>query len=136
MGYEIVDIEFRNQYGGKYLTIYIDKIPEGVTLDDCEKLHEIVEPIIEVLDPTAGQPYVLEISSPGLDRPFKSERDFERNYGKEVEIKLFAPLRGQKLFEGILIEKTENYVVIKQADENLKIEANKIAVARPLIKFE
>lgn len=135
LGYETVDIEKRSEYGQKIITVIVDKVPDGVTLDDCEKIHYAVEPIIDELDPTNGQPYVLEISSPGLDRPFKTQRDFERNYGKEVEVKLYAPIKGVKTYEGVLVERTEGYVLIEK-DGQIKIETSRIAVVRPLVRFE
>ena len=90
LGYEIVDVEYVKKPDGMNLTVYID-IPRGVTLDDCEAVHNLINPIMDALDPTEGA-YVLNVSSPGLDRPFKKPRDYERNYGREVEVKLYAPL--------------------------------------------
>ena len=136
LGYEIVDIEKRTEYGQKVITVIVDKVPEGISLDDCEKLHYAVEPIMDEIDPTNGQPYVLAISSPGLDRPLKTQRDFERNYGKEVEVKLYAPIKGKKSYEGVLVERTEGYVLIEGGGALNKIEQNRIAVVRPLVRFE
>ncbi len=135
LGYEIVDIEYVKKYGQMNLTVFID-IPRGVSLDDCELVHNAVNPILDEADPIK-EAYVLNISSPGLDRPFKKQRDFERNYGKEVEVKLYAPLRGKKLYEGILKEKAENFLIIETADkEDLKLEMTRIALVRPLVRFE
>ena len=135
MGYEIVDIEFAKKYGQMNLTVYID-IPRGVSLDDCEAVHNAVNPILDEADPIEGA-YVLNISSPGLDRPFKKQRDYERNYGKEVEVKLYAPLQGKKVYEGVLKEKADNYVVIETFDKKeVKIEMTRVALVRPLVKFE
>ena len=136
LGYELVDIEFDKKYGQDNLTVFIDKVPQGVSLDDCEKVHYTIDPILDELNPTADAPYVLNVSSPGLDRPFKTQRDYERNYGKEVEIKLYAQLKGKKIYEGELVTRTENYVVITDGKEEIKIESNKIAFVRPLVKFE
>ena len=136
LGYEIVDIERSMQYNQKHLTVFIDKVPEGISLDDCEKVHYAIEAILDEDDPFGGQGYVLEISSPGLDRPFASQRDYERNYGKDIEIKLFAPLKGKKVFEGKLIEKSDNFVIIEIKNEQTKIEMSRISLVRPLIKFE
>lgn len=135
-GYELVDIEFEKKYGQDNLTVFIDKVPDGVSLDDCEKVHYAVDPVIDEVNPTDDAPYVLNISSPGLDRPFKTQRDFERNYGKEVEIKLYAPIKGKKVYEGVLVERNENAVSITAGNEEIKIESNKIALVRPLVKFE
>lgn len=135
LGYEIVDVEFEKKNGEDNLTIFID-IPSGVSLDDCEKVHYAVDPLLDELDPTAGKPYILNVSSPGLDRPFKKQRDYERNYGKEVEIKLYAPLKGKKVYEGVLVARDENSLTLNIGKEEIKIENNKIAIARPLVKFE
>lgn len=135
LGYEIVDVEFEKKNCEDNLTIFID-IPSGVSLDDCEKVHYAVDPLLDELDPTAGKPYILNVSSPGLDRPFKKQRDYERNYGKEVEIKLYAPLKGKKVYEGVLVARDENSLTLNLGKEEIKIENNKIAIARPLVKFE
>ena len=111
LGYEIVDIEYKKQYGQMNLTVFID-IEKGVSLDDCETVHNAVNPILDEADPIDGT-YILNISSPGLDRPFKKQRDFERNYGREVEVKLYAPLMGKKNYEGVLKEKTDSTVTIE-----------------------
>lgn len=134
MGYEIVDIEYAKRPDNMYLIVYID-IPRGVTLDDCEQVHNAINPIMDELDPVEGA-YVLNVSSPGLDRPFKKRRDYERNYKKEVEIKLYAPLQGKKYYEGVLKEKTENAVVIDTEKGELTIEDTRIACVRPLVKFD
>ena len=135
LGFEVVDIEYEKKYGQMNLTVYID-IPRGVNLDDCETVNNAVNPILDELDPTNGAPYILNVSSPGLDRPFKKQRDFERNYGKEVEVKLYAPLKGKKLYEGVLQTRDNNTVTILCGGEELKIENSRIAFVRPLVKFE
>ena len=135
MGYEVVDVEYVKKSDVMNLTVYID-IPRGLTIDDCEKVHNAVNPVIDELNPTNDMPYIFNISSPGLDRPFKTQRDFERNYGKEVEVKLYAPLRGKKIYEGVLIEKAPNAVKIAVGDKEETIETNRIVFVRPLVKFE
>ena len=135
LGYEIVDVEFAKKGTETTLTVFID-IPSGVSLDDCEKVHYAIDPVLDELDPSDGKPYVLNVSSPGLDRPFKKQRDYERNYGKEVEIKLYAPIKGKKVYEGILISHDENVTVINTDDKDTSIENTRIAFVRPLVKFE
>lgn len=133
MGIEVVDVEWNDKSAA--LTVYIETA-NGVDLDTCEKFHNaILEPIGE-LNPTFDAPYTLNVSSPGLDRPFKTERDFERNLEKEVEIKLYAPLKGQKFIDGILTEFDENSVTVKTAKEEIKISRNKIAKINKAIKFD
>ncbi len=134
LGYEIVDIEYVKKYGQMNLTIFID-IPRGVTLDDCEIVHNAVNPILDEADPISDA-YVLNISSPGLDRPFKKQRDYERNYGREVEIMLYAPYMGKKIYEGVLKEKAEHTVTVEVSGRELKLEMTKVALVRPLVKFE
>lgn len=135
LGCEIVEVEFAKKGKDDNLTIYIDK-PGAVTLDDCEKVHMAIDPLLDELDPTEGKPYILNVSSPGLDRPFKRQRDYERNYGKEVEICLYAPLKGKKRYEGVLVRRDENSLTIESEGGTVTIENTRIAVARPLIKFE
>lgn len=135
LGYELVDVEFAKKYGEDHLTVFIDK-PEGVSLDDCERAHYAIDPIMDELDPTCGKPYCLDVSSPGLDRPLRTQRDFERNYGKEVEVKLYAPLKGKKTYEGVLVSRTDNALTLGADGGEIVIESNKIAIVRPLVKFE
>lgn len=135
LGFEVVDVEYVKKSDGMNLTVYID-IPRGVTIDDCETVHNAVNPVIDELDPTGDQPYIFNISSPGLDRPFKTQRDYERNYGKEVEIKLYAPLKGKKYYEGVLIQKTDTTVKITTPSGEESIEMTRVALVRPLVKFE
>lgn len=136
LGYETVDVEKRSEYGEVHITIYVDKVPGGMSLDDCERVHYEVEPILDELAPTGGKPYVLEVSSPGLDRPLKTQRDFERNYGKEIEVKLYAPIKGKKTYEGVLEERTEGYVSLSCGGEEVKIENTRIAAVKPLVRFD
>ena len=136
LGYEIVDVEYVDKKGDATLTVYVDKVPEGISLDDCEKVSIAIDPLLDELNPTDDKPYTLNVSSPGLDRPFKKQRDYERNYGKEVEVKLYAPLMGKKVYEGVLVSHGDNVTEIDDNGKSIKIENTKIAVVRPLVKFE
>ncbi|MDE7452824.1 MAG: ribosome maturation factor RimP, partial [Clostridia bacterium] len=109
MDIEIVDVEFDNR--SSTLTVFIET-EQGVDLDTCEKFHNAIMDPIDELDPSFGAAYTLNVSSPGLDRPFKTQRDFERNLNKEVEVKLYAPLKGQKFLEGVLTAFDENSVTV------------------------
>jgi len=82
LGYELVDVEYKTLYGDKHLIVYIAS-EHGVSLDDCEKVSNALDAPLDALDPTVDAPYCLDVSSPGLDRPFKSQRDYERNYGSD-----------------------------------------------------
>ncbi|MBD5632060.1 MAG: ribosome maturation factor RimP [Clostridia bacterium] len=133
MGIEIVDLEWNDREAA--LTVFIET-ESGVDLDTCEKFHNAILDPIDELDPTYDKPYTLNVSSPGLDRPFKTQRDFERNLQKEVEVKLFAPLKGKKFLEGVMTGFDENTVTLKTDKEELKIAKNKIAKINKAIKFE
>lgn len=133
MGIEIVDIEFSDK--DKTLTVFIET-ENGIDLDTCEAFHNAIMEPIDEFDPTFDVPYTLNVSSPGLDRPFKTQRDFERNVGKEVEVKLYAPIKGKKFLEGELVSFDENAVEIKTSKETIKIQRNRIAKINKAIKFE
>lgn len=94
MGYELYDIDYLKEPEGYVLTLYIDS-PNGITLDDCEKVSRTVEPLLDEKDPIP-QAYYLSVSSVGLDRPFKLDKDYMRNIGADVDIKLYAPIDGAK----------------------------------------
>jgi len=133
MGIEIVEVEWNDKTSA--LTIYIET-EQGVDLDTCEKFHNAIMDPIDELDPTFDAPYTLNVSSPGLDRPFKTARDFERNLQKEVELKLYAPLKGKKFIEGVLVGFDENSVTVQTDKEEFKISRNKIAKINKAIKFD
>ena len=133
MGIEIVDVEYDKHLNS--LTVFIET-ESGVDLDTCEKFHNAISDPIDELDPSYGAPYTLNVSSPGLDRPFKTKRDFERNLQKEVEVKLFAPLKGKKFMEGVLSDYDGNTITLLTEKEELKINLNKIAKINKRIKFD
>ncbi len=132
MGIEIVDVEWSDKAAS--LTVFIET-ETGVDLDTCEKFHNAIMEPIDGFDPTFDKPYTLNVSSPGLDRPFKTPRDFERNLNKEVEIKLFAPLKGSKFIEGVLEAFDDNTITVNSGKEVIKLARNKIAKINKAIKF-
>ncbi len=131
---EIVEVEFK-QGREPALTVYIDT-ETGVDLDTCEKFHRAIDPVLDELDPTFGAPYTLNVSSPGLDRPLKTERDFNKCMGEKVEVKLFAPLKGKKFFETTLVGYDGTCVELSDGKETLKIEIAKIAKICRAIDFD
>jgi len=134
LGYEIVDIEFAKKQNGQNLTIVIDN-PNGIKIEDCEKVHNAINEPLDELNPTDDVPYTLNVSSPGLDRPIKNQKDFLRNKGKEVEIKLFAPQNGKKIFVGNLEEMNENNVSIISGKQKITLDLKTVAIILPVIKF-
>ena len=133
LGYELCDVEFIKEYGDWVLTLYINK-PDGVTIDDCERVSRVVDPILDEEDPVE-QAYFLSVSSLGLDRPLKKDADFDRNIGKRVEIKLFAPKNGKKEFVGELIRYDETNVTVQLDGEETTFERKAVALARPELVF-
>ena len=133
MQIEIVEVEFK-QGREPALTVYIDT-EGGVDLNTCEKFHRAIDPALDELDPTFGTPYTLNVSSPGLDRPLKTDRDFNKCIGLLVEVKLFAPMQGKKFFEAILKAHDENCVYLEEKGTELKIEKSKIAKICKAIDF-
>ena len=133
LGIEIVDVECNDRSAS--LTVFIET-EQGVDLNTCEKFHNAIMEPIDALDPSMGAPYTLNVSSPGLDRPFKTARDFERNLSKEVEVKLFAPLKGKKFLEGTLEEFDDTTITLAMSNERVKLPRNKIAKINKAIKFD
>ena len=109
MNYELVDAELVKEGPGRYLRIYIDR-PGGISLDELEKFHREIQPQLDRVDYD-----FLEVCSPGLDRPLKKDRDFEHALGGKVEVRLFKPVDGKKLFEGALRAWNAETVTIEDA---------------------
>jgi len=134
VGVEIVETEFKISKNS-YLTVYIDT-ENGVDLDTCERFHNAISDRLDELDPTFGAPYTLNVSSPGLDRPFKKERDYKKALGEKVEVKLFAPQNGKKTFVGVLEEYDGNSVIVRCGDAAVKFPLTKIAKICRYIDFD
>ena len=130
MGFELVDVCIDQEPTGKYLRIYIDK-PEGISLDDCEAFHKTVRPWAESVDYD-----FMEVSSPGLDRPLKKDRDFERNLGCEIEIKLFKPMDGKKVLTGVLAGLLNGMILIDTAEGRKEVARKAAALVKPLVDME
>ena len=134
LGYEVVEVEYVKKTDGMNLTFYIDK-DEGIAIEDCEKVSKAIDDLLEELDPTEGVGYILNVSSPGIDRPIKNKRDFERNLEKEISITLFSKLDGKKKFDGTLKSYTDEDVSIEIKGEIFTIKRHLIAHIVPVIKF-
>lgn len=110
-GMELVDIEYKMGKGRGILRLYIDK-PEGVKIDDCERVSKKIDPILDRSDIIRGH-YFLEVSSPGLDRPLKREKDFKRFMGRLIKVKTFSPIDNQKTFVGTLKDYKEEIITLE-----------------------
>ena len=128
-GVELVDVELTKEPTGHYLRFYVDK-PDGVTLNELEAYHRRIQPLVEDVAYD-----FMEVSSPGADRPLKTERDFEKAEGTEVELKTYRPINGAKEFRGELIGLRDGQIEISVAGEALSFEKKDVAIVRPLIEF-
>jgi len=135
MGIEIYEVQIKLGREPS-ITVFIDT-ENGVDLDTCEKFHNAIDAPLDELDPTFGASYTLNVSSPGLDRPFRKPADFEKHIGCDVEIKLFAPIKGKKYFEGILTEYDGKNITINIGkEEHMKLELTRIAKINEAVKFD
>ena len=123
LGYSLYDVEYAKEGPNYYLRIYIDS-PKGIDLNDCEKVSNQINEILDKEDYIKEQ-YFLEVSSPGIERILRKDEHLEQNIGKEVEVKLFKKdANGSKNYKGILEEFDTETITIK---ENIKIERKNIA---------
>ena len=134
LGLELYDVEYEKKDTGMNLTVLIDS-PNGITIEDCEKVHKAIDDPLDELNPTNDKTYILNVSSIGIDRPFKTDKDFNRNIGELVEVRLFKPIEKKKLFEGTLIAFDNDFVTIIQNDQEIKIERKSISKISKVINF-
>lgn len=130
-GFSLVDVEYVKEGGQYYLRAYIDK-PGGITIDDCVDVSREMNEILDREDYVDGT-YTFEVSSPGLGRPIRKERDFARNLDKEVEIKSYRTIDGEKEFLGLLRDYSEADVTIESEEGIRKICREDIALIREAI---
>ncbi|MGI6576368.1 MAG: ribosome maturation factor RimP [bacterium] len=128
LGFEVVDVQYRKEGANWYLRVFIDK-ETGINLDDCQLLSEQLSKLLDEKDPIPHS-YLLEVSSPGIERPLKNEQDFIRFQGKRIKLKTYAPVVGQKNFTGVLQSVKDGQVVVKLDAEQVAIPLDQIAQAR------
>lgn len=138
LGYVLVDVEYKKQVSGMVLELFIDS-PNGIKLEDCEKVSRALDLPLDELNPTNDVPYSLNVSSLGLDRPLTTEYQFNKYKGEDVEVKFYEPLKpfNRKLVEATLVAWNEESVTItvKPENENVTISKKIIAQIVPVIKF-
>ena len=132
-GFELVDVEYVKEAGNWYLRGYIDK-PGGITVNDCETVSRAFSDRLDE-DDFIEDSYIMEISSPGLDRPLKKEKDFARSIGKLVEIRTYRPIEKQKEFCGELAAYDNNSVTIDEEGTPRTFDKKDIALVRLAIDF-
>ena len=130
LGFELVDVSLDKESTGKYLRIYIDR-EGGMDLDSCEKYHRAIQPLVEDYDYD-----FLEVSSPGVDRPLKKDRDFERALGSEVEARLFRAVDGVKECAGTLVAWTPDTFTLETPAGEKTLERKACASVKPVVDME
>ncbi len=130
----LVEVEYTKKNDGMHLIVYIDK-EDGVTLDDCVYVNNLISDKLDELDPTSDQPYYLDISSYGLDKPLKYDWQFKRYKDKKVVVKLYRKIDGRKEFVAVLIGKEDGEVIFNIDKENISINSEDVAYITPYIEF-
>ena len=134
LGFELCDVEFVKEYGNWVLTLYINR-EGGVDLDDCERVSRAVDPILDEADPIAD-PYMLEVSSPGIERELIRDSHYQWAVGETVELRLFAPLNGARALRGTLIGFDKETVTLSQNGTENTIERKNISKANTVFDFK
>lgn len=127
LGYEWIDLELVKEPAGKFLRLFIDK-PGGITLNELETYHRRMLAEVEDVDYD-----YMEVSSPGVDRPLKKPRDFERAKGQTVEVKLYKPQNGSKTFQGELRGLENGNIVIAAGENEMSFDPKTVAVVKPVV---
>ncbi|MDN6193499.1 MAG: ribosome maturation factor RimP [Alkalibacterium sp.] len=139
LGYELVDVDYLKEGKNWFLRLYIDK-PEGVDLDDCALFSEKIGERLDAVEPDPiPHAYYLEVSSPGAEKPLRTEEDLKNAVGEYIHVKLHGEIKGNDAYDGTLKEWHEDYIVITIKDKtklkDLEIEKKHIAKARLAIEF-
>lgn len=128
LGYELWELEFATRAGGGFLRLYIDS-PEGISLEDCERVSRAVSAVLDVADPIPGQ-YTLEVSSPGLDRVLRTQAHFERFAGEHVRVELNRSINGRKRFIGRLVAVNEREIALEVDGSEIQLPLEALHKAR------
>jgi len=134
MGIDLVDMEYRSGQGRRVLRIYADR-PTGINLDDCAMVSREIGNLLDVKD-LLQHHYVLEVSSPGLNRPLKREKDFLRAIGRKVKVKTAVPLKGRRNFSGVLQSFENGMLQLKLDDTVVQIPEESVKMANLEFDFE
>ena len=130
---ELVDVEYKKTGKTWSLRVFIDK-NQGVTVNDCQRLSREIEDLISIHELIADR-YVLEVSSPGLDRPLKKETDFIRNKGKQVLVKTYLPINNSKTNTGTIKDFSNDTLFLENKKKTFEISLSNIAQAKLIFKF-
>jgi len=132
-GLELIEVQYRREQSGWVLRLIIDK-QEGVSLDDCTAVSREISQLLDIED-FIDQTYNLEVSSPGLDRPLKNMADFQRFIGRKAKIKTIAPIDGEHVFIGKILQATGETIILAVGSRELEIPFAQVAKARLEVEF-
>lgn len=128
-GLELYDIEYVKESVGNILRVYISKENGNVGIEDCEAVSKLISDKLDELDPIEDS-YFLEVSSPGIDRPFKKEKDYEKNLGETIEVKFYGSYKGKKTLTGKLLSYDENKIKVQTEREVEDLDRESISAVR------
>ena len=134
LGYELYDIEYIKEGKEYYLRIYIDK-RDGINIEDCEKVSNAINDIIDTADLIAEQ-YFLEVSSPGVERKLTKDKHLKDNIGNRIEIKLFRPIEGNKRLEGILKSFDTNNLSLETENKGIEVNRKDISIIKTMYNWK
>lgn len=134
LGFELVDVDYLSEHGKWVLRIYIDKA-SGVTIDDCARISRELGDLIDIKD-IVRHKYVLEVSSPGLNRPLKKEADFDRAIGKKIKVKMKMPVNGRRNFSGYLQDVRDHIIYIEDEGGLIALSWPEIDKANLVYEFK
>ncbi|MCP4682668.1 MAG: ribosome maturation factor RimP [Desulfobacterales bacterium] len=134
IGFELVDIEYLSGRGRWILRIYVDKTG-GITLDDCARVSREIGDLIDIKD-IINHKYVLEVSSPGLDRPLRKEADFFKAIGKKVKVKMLMPIKGRRNFTGYLKDFQQKTLYLEVENKIVELPHRDVKKAKILYEFK
>lgn len=133
IGYKIYDIEYAKEAKNYFLRIFIDKENGSIDLEDCEKVNNAITDILDEANYIKEQ-YFLEVSSPGVERIIRKDTQLQENIGKNIEVRLFKPLNGQKIYQGILKEFNDQEIIIEN-DNNVNIPRKNISLIKTVYNW-
>lgn len=133
LGYELYDVEYAKEGKNYFLRIFIDK-QDGIDLDDCEKVNNGINELLDEADYIKDQ-YFLEVSSPGIERVIRKDKHLEENKGNEIQINLFKPIDGKKEFVGILEDYDKENIEIVVEEKNITIPRKSISLMKTVYEW-
>ena len=133
LGYVLWDVEYVKEGARRMLRVTIDN-DEGITIEDCERMHRAIDPVLDEIDPI-DVAYDLEVSSPGIERDLRTDFHIDACVGERVELRFFAPFEGKKSMEGILLGRRDNLLLLEIGGEQRELPRSVISKIRTVFEF-